>query len=1287
MTQSGYSLKGKPRVLYIDDEKDNLIGFKYMFRDIYDLKVAETAREALTILAESHFDVIISDQRMPGMTGVEIFERILPDHPDTVRMILTGYSDIEAVVDAINKGKVYYYFKKPWDETEVKLVIANAMETLCLERRLRRNEEKFRGLIEGSADAIFIVNNAHEILLANDRCEALFGYRREALAGREIGALLPKVAGHLDIAYAETGTTSPSGKKAGIGIESHALKHDGTTFPVDISLSPLKTDEGGIVSISVRDISWRKRAEASLKASEERLKLATRSGNIGVWDWDVERDVLFWDDSMYELYEINKRDFFGAFEAWVGTLHPDDSEHATHAVQQALRGEKKFDTEFRIMTGKGRIKQIHGTATTYLDETGKACRMIGVNMDVTEIRQAEEKILKLNLELEKRVKSRTRELEAEKHFSGKVINSLPGIFYAIDVDGKLVRWNRNYQEITGLSDEELSRHHALDNIADFDRDKVSNAIQTVYREGFASAEVHILTKEGGKVPYYLTGTAVQINKDDYIVGVGIDISERKKIEHELKASKEAAEAATRSKSDFLANMSHEIRTPMNAIIGMNQLLQRTRMTPKQRDYAKKIEKSAGNLLGIINDILDVSKIEAGKLSIEHIDFDLDDVLENVINVVGMKAQSKGLEFLVSKAPELPAMLVGDPLRIGQIILNLANNAVKFTEKGGVVIRVEALERDELTVLLQCSVTDTGIGLTPKLQARVFEAFSQADTSTTREFGGSGLGLSISRQLVEMMGGTLKVDSHPTGGATFTFTLRLGLSTVKPRKQWMLPESMHALKALVVDDNRGNRETLVNFLVGFSLDVEELDSGDLALAELKRRDNYFDLVLMDCKVPGTKGGRSCRKIKQMNLRKQPRIVLVMDSCQQSVMDELDWTEIDGVLMRPVNQSVLFDVILECFGQESLLPREGTREKDLRPPGIEQIRGARVLLVEDNEINQQLAKELLENEGLFVKVVESGADACDILLQGRESYDLVLMDLQMPVMDGYEAARKIRQEWATERLPIIAMSADAMTGVVEKVKAAGMDDYIMKPVDIYEMFKTLIKWVKPGQGGGPSIPASVDKREPAAEEAFTSIEGLNMKEGLSRVAGNRAMYRSFLRTFAEQNHDISARILQRFETGDKATAERMVHTLKGVAGNIGAARLHEAASALEKAIKGQGSEALEDVLDTLQSLIVPLIQNINMALPRSQGEMGLDEESALDSNAFATQLLELKRFIEEGNPAAVTCLQQAREIPGNEGFSHELSKLEMQIEAYAFDDALCILEGLLTMIGEMPGKDDS
>ncbi len=566
--------------------------------------------------------------------------------------------------------------------------------------------------------------------------------------------------------------------------------------------------------------------------------------------------------------------------------------------------------------------------------------------------------------------------------------------------------------------------------------------------------------------------------------MAMDIAEQ---HAELLEAKGAAVAANQAKSEFLANMSHEIRTPMNAIIGMAYLAQKTGLTPRQEEYVNKIYMAGNTLLGIINDILDFSKIEAGRLDMEHIPFQLDNVFSSVSSLVAQKAEEKNLELLVSLAPEVPQNLVGDPLRLGQVLTNIITNAIKFTSRGEVVVSCSfddsgALPEECLApesagkpVRLLFAVRDTGIGMTREQKSRLFRPFTQADSSTTREYGGTGLGLTITKRLIEMMGGDIWVNSEPGFGTTVHFTAGF-ICGERTNDDYRVP-SLKGLRVLVVDDNESARRVMFEMLSGLSLSPTAVSSAHEAYAELRRADLSapYQIVFLDWRMPEISGLEASEHIRGMGLTHTPTIILVTAFGRGDLQHQAEAAGIRSVLYKPVSPSQLFNSALESMRTGSAPPRpDRPRDAECR---AQRFPGYSVLLVEDNPVNQQVATEILGSEGIAVTVANNGKEGLDILNANPEKFHLVLMDLQMPVMDGYEATRRLRADPRFASLPVIAMTAHALSGERENCLAAGMNAHVAKPIEVDKLFQVLRRW-----GPEPS-PCAPQASSPAGGETAT------------------------------------------------------------------------------------------------------------------------------------------------------------------------------------------------------------
>src|SRR5438270_366167 len=769
-----------------------------------------------------------------------------------------------------------------------------------------------------------------------------------------------------------------------------------------------------------------------------------------------------------------------------------------------------------------------------------------------------------------------------------------------------------------------------------------------------------------------------------IYGVSQDITEFKRLETELRLAMQKAEDATRAKSAFLANMSHEIRTPMNAIIGLSYLALKTPLNPKQRDYVSKVHNAGTSLLSIINDILDFSKIEADKLDIETTDFELDEVISTVTTLTAQKAHDKGLEFLIQVAPAIPEQLLGDPLRLGQILTNFVNNAIKFTERGEIGLNIELLERTGDKVQLKFSVRDTGIGMTREQAAKLFQPFSQADMSTTRKHGSTGLGLSISRKLAELMGGRVWLESEPGVGSRFNFTVWLDVGSATGTGK-VVPERLAQLRVLVVDDNPVAREILQEPLSTLTARVDTVATGKESIVTVQQNDATvpYDIVFMDWRMPCMDGLQTSRHIKSdETLKHPPAIVLVTAFGREEAREEAERLQLEGFLVKPVTKSMIVDTLVNVFaheGEAATVTANG--EQAMR------LRGARILLTEENDINQQIAIELLEGTGATVTVANNGREALDLLSNGPQPppFDVVLMDLQMPEMDGYQETAKLRSDARFAALPLIAMTETATIEEKQRCLASGMNEHISKPIDPSALFETVARYYRSAPGTSASVPPNAKTSDPIVKTAGTpmesradnmeipTVEGLNSAEGLLRVAGNRKLYLKLLRQFSVQQSDAPVQITDLLKPGDRPAAERKAHTVKGVAANLGVKTVQLAAGELEKAIHdGADAARLESLGQQFATALTPFVHRLRAALGEEPVSAAPPQAMVVDPAQLKLVVEHMTRHLAEFDSAACDCLEANRGMFASLFSAEEFGKFEQQVQGYAFGEALAQLE---------------
>ncbi len=949
------------------------------------------------------------------------------------------------------------------------------------------------------------------------------------------------------------------------------------------------------------------------------------------------------------------------------------------------RGQELMNELLPVVSMSLEILQRNIRNQELLTQTQEQARQLEEHTD--ELRQSHEELTAQKEELltqQGELTAQREKLKESEERSRLILHSSAEGIFGVDTEGVITFVNPAVCEMLGFSEPELIgqpshaaiHHHHADGR---EYPKEQCPMYAAYKRGESHRidNEYLWRKDGIGVPVEYGATPIR--KDGAIVGAVVtfsDITIRKQAEAELKVAKQKAEEATQMKSMFLANMSHEIRTPMNAIIGLSHLALKTPLNAKQRDYISKVHNAGTSLLAIINDILDFSKIEAGKLDIEIIDFKLDDVISSVTTLTAQKANDKGLEFLAHIPPGIPQYLRGDPLRLGQILTNLINNSVKFTERGEVRVTAELLQQTGEKCQLKFSVKDSGIGMTKEQAARLFQPFTQADMSTTRKHGGTGLGLTISRRLVELMGGQIWLESEPGVGSTFTFTVWLGAGEQKGASL-IVPARLTKVRALVVDDNSAAREILEDLLKGVVAQIDSVGSGAEAIAAVKQSDTGtpYDIVFMDWRMPGIDGLETARRIRgDASVTRKPAIVMVTAFGREEIREEAERLGLEGFLVKPVTKSMIVDTLVSVFAQ----PGDQTAAVAAATGEGIRLTGMRLLLVEDNEINQQIAVELLEGVGAAVEIANNGREGVDRLFCGLPTprFDAVLMDLQMPEMDGYQATAKIRSDIRFASLPIFAMTAHATMEERDHCLAAGMNGHLSKPIEPAVLFETLAK-IPRSTPPAPSQSAPVQPTDPApVREQLPSVPGLDTKDGLSRVAGNKKLYLKLLREFTTQQGSAVQHISAALGEGDRSKAERLAHTLKGVAANLGAKAVQATAGVVEKLIHDKApAEELGQAIQKVSMELDPLMRQLQATLDATASAAPAKSSPAADPAQIRDSAQRLGKLLADFDPAAADFIEanEASLRPAFEGTAWD--QFAKHVQGFAFADAQPLLEQAL------------
>jgi two-component system sensor histidine kinase/response regulator len=998
---------------------------------------------------------------------------------------------------------------------------------------LRVTEEKYRLLVENANDAICVAQDG-VIKFFNPKLQQMLGYPSDQLASIPFTNLIAPEDRPLVL---DRYVRRLRGEDVPHQYEFRFLTASGHPLWIEINSVMIDWESRPASLCFFRDVDEQKKTEAALRDSEALYHSLVESLPLSIFRKDAAGRIIFANRRFCETLGRPLEELQGKTDA--DLFPPEMADKYRHDDEQVLTTGRVLEIVEEHQKPDGELIHVQVLKAPVLGADGQVRGVQGMFWDVSARRRAEEKL---------------RENAARTRL---IVDTAYDAFVGVDSEGRIIDWNPQAEAVFGWPrDEAIGRRVAETIIPERLREVYRHRLQQTLARGQGAVlnkriEITAMRRDGSEFPVEAAITPAQLGGSRVYHAFLHDITRRKRYEAELRVAKEAAEAANRAKGAFLANMSHEIRTPMNAIIGMAELVLDTQLSTEQREYLKLVLESADSLLSIINDLLDFSKIEAGKFDLDPVPFEIHESIGDTMKSLAVRAHKKGLELVHDIAADIPAVVVGDPNRLRQVVINLVGNAIKFTDQGEVVMTVRRQATDRDGMLLHFAVRDTGIGVPPEKQELIFRAFEQADTSTTRRFGGTGLGLAISSALVELMGGRVWVDSEEGVGSTFHFTARFQNADSQSLARPAAPVTvLEGLRVLVVDDNATNRRIQCEMLGNWHMHPVAVAGAAEALSALReahRAGRPFTLVLTDANMPELDGFTLAQQIKGDAAMKSAIIMMLTSGDRPDDVARCKQLGVAAYLMKPVKQSELFDAIVAAIAPSEIPcppePASSAGARDARP--------LRILLAEDSLVNQKLAVGLLQRRGHCVRVANNGREALAAL--ETQSFDLVLMDVQMPEIDGLQATQALRereQSTGRARVPVIAMTAHAMAGDRERCLAAGMDSYISKPIRSRDLFETMARVVE-GITDSPQA-------DGAASAAKTELDLAAM---LQTVGGDRDLLREVAEAFLEEAPKLLDELRTATAEGDATSLARAAHTLKSSLRYLGAAELFEQAFVLE------------------------------------------------------------------------------------------------------------------------------
>lgn len=1262
------------------DEQQQVCSVELLFTDVTEQfsaatwanAVLEAAPEAMLIIGESGKLVFTNTrcQTMLGYTAEQLLTMTVEDlMPEQYRQHHVHIRDdffVNGQSRVMGFGKTFHVQRANGSEfpaqiglsklpksvhglNQIAASIHDMTEQLDAEKQLRDSESRFRSLATNVPVAIFRVytHGQWPLEFVSDNIADITGYPTAYFFNNRLNAYSDIIVPE-DLPKRIKVITDGIAEHRAVEVEYRLRHRDGSIRWVHERAKASYDDDGNSIYFdgSLNDITEIKLANERLSQSQRQFKSITESVPCTVFQLLVsaneQRQFTFISSAALATLGFHRDELLGNDNKLEPRIHPDDR----NAIRKMLLGKQgmQWNRVFRYMHPNGDYRWLEAGARG--SNTAEGLFWNGYVMDVSDRKQMEDKIAR-----------------SEAHFRELFDYAGMGIVN-VDVNGIIIDCNDFFGAALGTEAEQL-QHRLFVDLLHEGRDEAQALLAGLIlgeQQGF-SIEWPLKVADGSHKWMAVNATVRGNDKRNScsIVMTMADISAIKRLSQELLEARDQADAASRAKSDFLANMSHEIRTPMNAIIGMTQLCLQTELTPKQQDYVQKVERSSQSLLGILNDILDFSKIEAGKLAIEHVPFQLDNLLEDLADMFSQRAADKHLELLFSVAANVPGNLIGDPLRLNQILVNLIGNALKFTQQGEVTLTISEVIRDGDNITLKFAVKDTGIGLTEEQQQKLFKSFSQADSTTTRRYGGTGLGLAISKQLVELMGGNIGLESQFSHGSTFFFNVKLQVADNRAIK---VERELEGLSVLVVDDNASARTILKETIESMGFVVDTAPSGYEALNKFKQR--RYGLALIDWRMPEMDGIETAKALQQLD--DSPLIIMVSAHASANLIEQLGEQGISGYVAKPASASRLLDVMMMALGHNGALPvrRKATAMEHLP---MHQLRGKQILLVEDNEMNQDVASEFIKLAGMKLQIANNGQEALDALAQ--RDMDLVLMDCQMPVMDGYQATAAIRAQPQWRDLPIIAMTANAMAGDRERCLAAGMDDHLAKPIDVNLLFETLLHYLGEEDALADATPVQPSVSPTDEIICWPESTEIDVDRGLQLVQGSSRLYRRILQRFAAGQRDIVAQITLALEQQRTQDALRLAHTLRGLAGNLSNSALADDAQQLEQLIEQQ--QPYDAFMDKLAQRIATIVKAIDTWLEDNGAQ---ESNVALVSSVQACELLaQFITHLEDASPQANDVLAEI-ELHADAALAKRLKPLTTMVAGYRYDEAITVSKELIS-----------